>query len=247
MNRPTAAEEGGAALPAASLTGTVLFRYLAKGTLELQSSAHIGGGEEGVCDMSLLRDELGLPFIPGSSLAGSGASHLARRLHPWSEFSGGRRAWSRLKLFSYEDAVTRAGTMSPLSVQDACIVKNTLRVAVRDGVRIDHSTGVAADTSKFDYEVLEPGTRFKLVLECQVRDTDPHEEIKEQFLALLWCLSRGEIRLGKRTRRGLGRGEVEKWEITCLDMTKKEHVLSWLKGTRPADAGLDLPGACPLP
>lgn len=210
----------------------IVKRLYARGVFCLLSSAHFGGGDEGPVDMSLLRDADGNPYIPGSSIAGAARSHLALRYHPWDAYCEGDKSWDKLKLFSYLQSVgtaNRQRTMSPLVVSDARLVSDGAVVtAVRDGVRITGETGTAAEGAKFDFEVVEAGTRFALNLMCIIRKNDPIAKIVEQFHAMLHAFEKGEIRLGARTSRGLGCGKVANWEIAELDMSNPAHVRAWL-------------------
>jgi len=211
----------------ASDTGDrIILRVFAKGTFKLDSAAHLGSGEEGTTDMMLLLDTNGLPIIPGTSIAGAGRSYLAKRMFPWDKYIDQKR-WDDLKLFGYK----KGGhlTQSPLYVSDATVVDDTVSIAIRDGVRLDRKIGVADDKAKFDYEVIEAGTEFKINLQLTIRESDPKDELTQQFYALLEGFKKGEIRLGKRTSRGLGRGTVNEWEIAQLDMSQEKDILAWLK------------------
>lgn len=213
--------------------GAVVRRLYAKGEFVLDTAAHFGGGDDSLADMTLLRAPDGTPFIPGPSIAGAAQAFLAGRLLPWADYLQGRETWrQKLHLFGYDVLGPQSGrvtTMSPLFVSDAHPV-NGAATAIRDGVRLDRPGGVAADQAKFDYEVVEAGSRFLLELECVIRDSDPRDALPSQFAWLLAALRDGEILLGKRTARGLGRGRVAEWQAVNLDMARQDHVLLWLHG-----------------
>ena len=108
------------------------------------------------------------------------------------------------------------------------VVREQATTSIRDGVRVDVKTGSAADKAKFDVEVVERGTEFKLSLECVIRHEDDNDELEQLLLALLYGFEQGDIRLGARTRRGYGRGKVTSWEIRDLKMNERADVMAWL-------------------
>lgn len=119
--------------------------------------------------------------------------------------------------------------MSALIVADAKCVSKDAKPFIRDGVRIEAESGTAAEGAKFDVEVVERGTEFKLNFECIIRKGDNNLELTELFLGLLHGFEEGKIHLGARTRRGYGKGKVESWEIYDLQMANPQHVLAWLQ------------------
>ena len=97
----------------------------------------------------------------------------------------------------------------------ACVSEQFPTTSIRDGVRVDTYSGSAAEGEKFDVEVVERGTEFKLCLECVIRKGDKNNGLEKLFLALLHGFKAGGIRLGARTRRGYGLGKV-----ACLGDTR---------------------------
>lgn len=224
----------------------VVRRLYARGTWKLRSVAHFGSGEVGIADMSFLRDENDVPFIPAASITGASRSFLTRQCLPWPQYSheGGIKNESpELKrLFGgaeKEDTVEASDPMSALIIADAPCVDEKVNTSTRDGVRVLHESGTAAEGAKFDVEVIERGTEFELNLECIIRQVDDKPpglkdgkkkpNLEELFLALLHAFEQGNIRLGARTRRGYGRGEVESWKIHDLKMCNPEDVMAWLR------------------
>src|SRR5262249_38725043 len=55
-----------------------------------------------------------------------------------------------------------------------------------------------------------------------------HEELLQFFRAVLDSLSTGELRLGAKTQRGLGEGQVDNWSIHPLRMDNPDHLEAWL-------------------
>ena len=205
----------------------VVRRLYACGKWKLESVAHFGGDETGIADMCLLQDAEGQPFIPGASIAGAARSFLARRSEPWGEYKKGKESQELKRLFG---SAGKEDTMSALIVADAACVSEQVTTLIRDGVRVDAQSGSAAAGAKFDVEVVERGTEFKLYLECVIRQADEENySLTELFLAILHAFQQGGIRLGARTRRGYGRGKVESWEIRDLRMDNPADVMTWLR------------------
>ena len=209
----------------------VVRRLYARGKWKLRSVAHFGGEETGIADMCLLQDPDGKPFIPGASIAGAGRSFLAKQLMTWAQYShqdGLDKEPRELKqLFGGAD---KSDTMSALIIADGTYVPEKVITSIRDGVRIDAKSGIAAEGAKFDVEVVERGTEFLLELICVIRDGDDQCEFKKLFFALLHGFKQGDIHLGARTRRGYGHGRVDSWDIRNLEMGKPQHVMAWLSG-----------------
>ena len=208
----------------------VVRRLYAQGKWKLKSAAHFGGNETGIADMCLLRDAKGNPFIPGASIAGAARSYLARKRMSWKNYSHDdsikKEPTILRRLFGGADT---EDTMSALIVADAECLTEDVNTFIRDGVRIVAESGTAAEGAKFDVEVLERDTEFKLNFECIIRKGDDDAELTNLFLGLLYGFDQGEILLGARTRRGYGKGKVDSWDIYDLQMDDLQHVLAWLQ------------------
>ncbi len=216
-------------IPTQPLDDSVKCRLYASGIWKLQTVAHFGGDETGIADMCLLQDANGKPFIPGASIAGAARSYLAQQCLTWDTYKKGI-AGETPELKRLFGGADKDDTMSALIVADATCVTEKPTTFIRDGVRIVAESGTAVDKAKFDVEVVERDTEFKIDLECIIRKADVHQEteLRNLFFGLLHAFEQGEIRLGARTRRGYGRGKVESWETRELRMKNKNHVLTWL-------------------
>ncbi|NPB03863.1 MAG: hypothetical protein GXO39_05560, partial [Thermotogae bacterium] len=194
-------------------------RWVITGELILETAAHLGGGEGDTVDMVVLRDARdGLPFIPGTSLAGALRSHLADVLGGYftkedprvSQLFGGSRG---------DDE----GEQSLLIVFDALgLVPEGLNIEVRDGVSIDPAYGVAKPHKKFDFEVLPAGTSFNLRFDLLIPEEKDESSLLSLLLTALQGLEKEEVSLGKRRSRGLGRVKVRKWQAKRFDLSTQE-------------------------
>ncbi len=207
----------------------VVRRLYARGKWRLGSAAHFGGDETEIADMCLLKDMNSNPFIPGASLAGAARSFLARKCLTWTDYKEGLPNEPQT-LKDFFGGADKEDRMSALIVADATCVSEQVATSIRDGVRIDAKSGSAADKAKFDVEVVDRGAEFELEFLCIIRDGDDQSEYEKLFFALLHGFKQGDIRLGARTQRGYGRGQVDCWNIRDLQMNNPEHVIAWLSG-----------------
>ncbi len=226
------------------MSHTVIERIYARGIWTAETALHLGGEASDFgsgIDLVILRDSSGRPYIPAASLAGASRSHLARVLLDTASYREEREP-AQIHLLFGDDY------QSLLTVFDAPLQTNT-KVLVRDGVKIDPVTGTAEDQKKYDFEVFPAGAAFQiefaLILYQDLPDywckrSNHHddspgqpvsvEQIKSCFRLLLESLRAGEVPLGAKTSRGLGKGRIDEWELCCLDMTKREALAAWLCG-----------------
>lgn len=192
-------------------------RIVVQGTLVLETPTHLGNGEaEGPLDMPLLVDPLeGRALLTGTSITG------ALRHYVWLHSPD----WANL-LFGGVDEQRDESVHSPLIVDDALGTEPDIEL--RDGVAIDPQTRTAEAKKKFDVELLAPGTEFPLSFELLVLRGE-EDELRRAFALALQGLERGEIRLGKRKRRGFGRCRVSQWTVRRYDMTSPEGLIAWLE------------------
>ncbi len=219
-------------------------RWVITGTITLETAAHLGGGTGDTADLTVLRDAggdhdpdgaaltPGAPLLTGASLAGALRSHLADMLGGYgtaeppavAHLFGGARADDR-------------GTQSPLVVFDARATQAPA-TELRDGVRINPATGTAADHGKYDLELLAPGTRFPVRVELLVDadfpaggESSAAEREQEQVAGLTTILDGlhcGDIRLGARRSRGLGRIRGDDWLARRHPLDTADGWLVWL-------------------
>ena len=122
-----------------------------------------------------------------------------------------------------------------LRVTDGAVREWASVIQVRDGVVIDRDSQTAVDGLKYDYEVIPPGSRFKLHIEV--------DNPRDQDLALLgaaifdWCSGSS---IGGFTSRGLGRFHLKQIRLLGLDMDDLKQRVKFLTATKPEDRLSDL-------
>ena len=113
-----------------------------------------------------------------------------------------------------------------LRISDGALEDWARVVQVRDGVVIDRDSHTAVDGLKYDYEVVPPGSRFRLCVDLENGD--------ERDLALLGAAlfewSAGSS-IGGFTSRGLGRFHLEKIELVGVDLSDPAQRVRFLTAT----------------
>jgi len=156
----------------------------------LQSSPlHLSNGDHDLTDSDLIKDSRGLPFIPGSGLAGSLRSLLdekdGKTLFGW--LNGDEQQASRVLV---SDGVLPAGTKAA-----------DIHLIHRDGVGLDIFRGTALETAKYDFEAVETDRPYTAVVEWSGEEGDPSSELLRKLVASI----AGEgLHLGGKTTRGYG-------------------------------------------
>lgn len=229
----------------------IIERIIVEGELELLTPTLLGSGDaDGLTDMPLLLDEVEKrALLTGTSIAGALRNYL-QECEKGFEVKEDKNSITR-KLFGYHEDNS---FQSYLIIDDALAIiseadKNAKnfkpKTELRDGVRIEAATRTAADKAKYDFELLEAGTKFKLRFElliCEQRKNKEEtkeqvdantEEFKEKLVSALATalqgFEKGEIHIGAKKRRGYGECKVENWKYQSFDLTNKNGLLDWLK------------------
>ena len=229
----------------------IIERMVATGVWTSETALHTGGEEtlENHVDMALLRTGGGAFFIPGSSIAGAARSHLSRMSAASDkDYRSGGQSRAMHALFGDDDhadssrrEAARYGSL--LIVSDSLAITEASAL-VRENVRLDSKSGIADDRAKFNLEVLPAGVQFAFRVQLLVYEELPGKievaELKAYFQALLSAYATGQIGLGARTRKGLGRGRVAAWDVRRFDMTHRPHVGAWLRRDWPGGEAVPL-------
>jgi len=195
-------------------------KLILTGQLHLDAPTLIGSGNNDQSDIDVLLDADGLtPFIPATSLLGV-LHHQIRLTGEYAkqveEFWGDTDRQSAI----------RCKDLYPLAGKDAAIV-------VRDGIRIDHVTGMVADQAKYDYQVIERGAVFDVELEIDY--ADENRSFRWAMLATIRDqLANKKIRIGAKTGNGLGKVRLDSTHIYNVDFSNPDHVTAWLQHQKPA-------------
>ncbi len=203
-------------------TGTILFRRIARVTIEFRTPFLVGSsGRLLLADTGPVLDANDLPVIPGTSLTGM-IRHAFEREHGSARttqlFGGsddaenglgeGSRLW--VTWAHIHDSRNRPVDGLRVGVWNADpVLANAMGMTVRDHVRISHR-GAADSRGKFDQALVPAGHRFTFELHLEAGDDRPEDE--SDFLWILRHLAGGWMRVGGAGRRGLGSFAV----VKCL-------------------------------
>lgn len=201
----------------------IVERITIKGDLILETPAGFGSGDkEELVDIPLLLDPLeGKVLLTGASLAGALRSYLRERECGY-EGTGGKDSLY-LNLFGRQE--DGEGEQSLLIVHDS--IGDKPIVELRDGVKINPITRTTEKNHKFDFELLEAGTRFEVRMELLVQEKRRNDLMCGLAIALQG-LEKGEINLGVRKRRGFGKCKVEKWKVCRYNLKEPKGLIGWL-------------------
>ena len=173
------------------------------------SPLRIGSTDSERTDTDLMLDGRGMPFIPGSSIAGVLRSMVSEE--------EANRIFGMIKGDKLEN--------SHLIISDAILTESAdTLITKRDGIGLNE-WGVTKKGSKFDYEVSECKAPFVSVVEWNGTE---ESEIKECVEPLLKRLVTTGISFGSRTTRGYGKMilSVKKKEFCYPDQLEE-----WLNFT----------------
>ena len=206
----------------------ILGRITVRGRLHLAAPLLIGEGESGEerndQDIHVLRSKNGVPFIPGTSLAGALRSLVEADSPCAADILFG--TMHRTDGKTVRDERQSAVSLYDVELKDAVI-------GSRDGVHIDDVTGTAIDAHKYDYEIVESGAGGSFYAEIILRSIHQKDEhtLKETLLRLSELL-RGGFHVGALTTKGFGRMHLRDMVVDCYDFRKPEDVAAWLSPKR---------------
>jgi CRISPR/Cas system CSM-associated protein Csm3 (group 7 of RAMP superfamily) len=192
-------------------------RYIARIVLEAKTPLVVGMGDKNIqTDAVVATDVNGLPYIPGSSIAGvlrhaiGEDSELGNSLFGMGDKKGKNgeiteEGHGSYLIFSEAKMVGKDGkALDGLQMIDWSDVfySHFRHLPIRQHVRITEK-GVAANTGKFDEQVVFKGTRF-----CFEMELVSDGENKGDFESLLNQMYSPAFRLGGGTRSGFGEMEI---------------------------------------
>ncbi|MCQ2974326.1 MAG: RAMP superfamily CRISPR-associated protein [Bacteroidales bacterium] len=218
------------------------YRYLAKVVIGAVTPLSIGSGTKDIMtDSIILKDCNGLPYIPGTSIAGVLRHYIDEANNQLSDkISEDKR---ETKYFGYQlPFKDKSSQGSEIIFSDAKMVgtdgkaidglkkrsdlntdylQRYVDLPVRQHVKINHR-GVTDNHGKFDEQIVYAGTRFCFEIELLASEK---EISAKNFKQVLDVLQSGFFRIGGGTRKGFGAIEVKKnlLETAFLDFESKEE------------------------
>ena len=219
------------------------YRNLARIVIEAKTPLAVGSGKgDLITDQMVARDINGLPYIPGTTIAGILRSVLKIKKYDKSIFGfiekpeekknrlkknkqmnlneGSQIIFSSAHIVKSGDKVVEELSMNVFEDEN---LKHFEELPIRQHVCIGLN-GTARDKGKFDEEIVFKGTRFCFEIELL-----SNEENNEIFKQILDELCKDTIRFGGGTRKGFGEITIVKYQQTELDLKNSNSLNAYLK------------------
>lgn len=212
------------------------YKYIAAVTLEAKSVIAVNSGEQSLLmDNAVARDANGLPYLPGTSIAGvlrhltaAQDKEMAKRLFGFAEGKKGEGS----RLFITDAHLTAADGKNILDGlcdidSESAYIKTVMLPRQRDQVRINHR-GAAAKTDKYNRSVLPRGVRFGFEIEFMASEEQREEPDWDTLIELL---TNPLFRIGAGTRNGAGGLKVIQLNKIKYDLTDTGDCKAYLNKT----------------
>ena len=214
-------------------------RHLARFIIEAVTPLAIGSGQSDIfSDALVIRDVNGLPYIPGSSLAGIVRSMLpeeeAKLIFGYQEGNGGEGSkiiFTEGKMLDSQGRIM--DNLQELGNCDDEIIKICKHLPIRQHVKIGPD-GIGVDAGKFDEEVTYKGTRFCFEVEYLCSETE-----SSVFDRILSIIQNQSLRIGGGTRSGFGEVKVVDMKTAALDLTDAGDLKLYLEKSSDLNAHWD--------
>lgn len=202
-------------------------RFVARVVIEAETPMAVGGGGKDILtDALVVTDVNGLPYIPGTSIAGVLRSMIGEEKA--SEFFGTQDNGSEI-IFSDAKIVASDGMvvdgLKPEAIYTDTLLRHYRQLPIRQHVRIGRK-GTGEDHGKFDEQVVFAGTRFCFEIEMVATSAD-----EVLFDSTLDCLGNKKFRLGHGSRKGFGSIFVCEVKKLVFDLTNSEERGEYLRLT----------------
>lgn len=222
-------------------------RYIITGKLIAIDPIHIGSSSKNSLnpvdvDNSVLKDNNGRAVIPGSSVKGVVRSYFESVLRSidekkacgvFDDYCTKEIEKSLKKIDNLKERADKAYAQScdvcklfgghefagKLQFKD-CYLIGEPSYEHRDGVGIDRETGAAKGGAKYDFEIISKDSEFEFTMTADNLDNQQ----KKYFDFIVAAMKDGNLAVGGKTTRGLGRfriADAEIKEITADDMKAK--------------------------
>lgn len=196
-------------------------RFLARLIIEAKTPLAVGSGDKDITTDALVATDVnGLPYIPGTAIAGVIRHFIgeenAKRFFGFqnkakqTESRGSEIVFSNAKILNSKSEVVEG--LQP-NVFDDPLLKHYKSLPIRQHVKIN-TKGTAKDKGKFDNQICFAGTRFCFEIELVAKSKDSSD-----FETVLRAIKDKTFRIGGGTRKGFG-------EIKIVDLQTKDFDLN---------------------
>ena len=190
--------------------GKIIKKHYLKITFQLESPLCIGSGRNDITDQDILRDARGIPYIPGSAVAGVSREACDGVIDKGSfKYYFG---YAPINKGKNDKSVESSIIESKIIFYDATLVddgKNKkgellYRISQRDGVALNEYKS-AKKQAKFDWEILEGNCKFQTFIEISEEESDNEIVAEEVLINIAKVWKEADIRFGAKTTRGFGK------------------------------------------
>ena len=202
-------------------------RFLARFVIEAKTPLAVGSGEKDIITDALVATDVnGLPYIPGTAIAGVVRSMLKQEKVDTDEFFGfqnGNQGEGSQIIFTEAKILNSKGEVVDglnLKAFEDSLLEHYEALPIRQHARINEK-GVTVKAGKFDEQVVFAGTRFCFELEMvsDGKNYADFEKVLNQFQSQTF-------RIGSGTRCGFG--EVKVIDILTANLNLKDDLESYL-------------------
>ena len=203
-------------------------RFLARLVIEAKTPLAIGSGEKDIISDALVATDVnGLPYIPGTAIAGVVRSLLKQEEVDTDTFfgfqsknqgEGSQIIFTEAKILNSKGEVVDGLNLEAIKTDP--LLKNYAELPIRQHAKISDK-GTTVGGGKFDEQVVFAGTRFCFEMEMVSDGTN-----ERAFEQVLEHLQSQVFRIGSGTRRGFG--EIEVKELRTAELNLKNNLQSYL-------------------
>lgn len=217
--------------------GTIKFsgythRFLARFVIEAETPLAVGCGEKDILTDALVATDVnGLPYIPGTAIAGV-VRHMIEEVKP-ADFNinqifgfqdkkdgcGSEIIFTEAKILNSKGEVVDGMN---LKAKEDSLLKQYDELPIRQHARINDK-GVTDKAGKFDEQVCFAGTRFCFELEMVAKG-----ETIDNFNKILKQVQSQTFRIGGGSRSGFGKIKVVDLQTRRLDLENDKDLQSYL-------------------
>ena len=188
-------------------------RILIKGKIRNLTPLLIGSGIGDNSDVDTIRDKDGNPYIPATSFLGALKSAINLEENYTSDL-----------LCFWGNISKNNSCQSNISCSDLELIEEqNVEVAIRDGIKLDNTTGMVKDKGKYDFEIIPSGTEFKVEIEI-TSNKNNYLFHRKMAGTILSTLEKG-VSLGAKVSSGLGRIKLVEKNLSFTSLTIKKIYL----------------------
>lgn len=208
-----------------------IHRFLARFVIEAKTPLAVGSGEKDITTDALVATDVnGLPYIPGTAIAGVVRSMIgeesAKTFFGYQVPGESKKGKGSEIIFTEAKILNSKGEvvdgLNIEAIDKDPLLKEYKELPIRQHARISEK-GVTVKGGKFDEQVVFAGTRFCFELEMV-----SVKEENNNFESVLSQINNKTFRIGSGTRCGFGEIEVVEMQRVKLDLSKPNELELYL-------------------